>query len=56
MDENEVLNVSRSQEIEDATSNAKMIPIHRGIRLYVIQLHFVLQVNPLEFNKIFNLF
>lgn len=31
MDENEVLNMSKSQETEVATSNGKIIPIYIGV-------------------------
>lgn len=47
----------RSQETEDATSNEKVIPIYTGVldwstRLCAIQIHFLLQLNPVECNKI----
>lgn len=56
MEENEVLNMFRSWEPEDATSNEKVIPICTGVlerstRLYAIQFHFLLQLNPVECNK-----
>lgn len=47
----------RSWETEDATSNEKVIPIYTGVLdwssgLYAIQFHFLLQLNPVECNKI----
>lgn len=57
MEENKVLNMFRSRETEDATSNGKVIPIGTGVldwstRLCAIQFHFLLQLNPVECNKI----